>query len=109
MDKFTETRQRLGKALYEIMKKSSTSGHVSFGAYDFFAEGNGEPDQYYVYSMGWRKNGMGIMAIRKRWNKMEDAVSDVTTIEDMEQCLALIPEAAAYMEQEQKRFESSGE
>ena len=109
MDKFTETRQKLGKALYQVMKKVNTSGHVSFGVYDFFAEGSGGADQHYIYSMGWRRNGLGIMAIRKRWNAMEDAVSDATTLDDLEKCIALMPEAEAYMLNEQKRFESSGE
>ena len=106
MDQFTETRQRLGRALYGIMKKVNTSGHIQLGEYTFFARGEGGADQNYIYAMGFEKGDhLGVMAIRKRWNAMEDAVSDCTTIEDMEKCIALIPEAEEYMLKEQKRFE----
>ena len=106
MDKFTETRQKLGLALYELMKKTNTSGHISFGEYQFFAMGEGA-DQNYVYSMGWKKSGLGVMAIRRRWNRMEDAVSDATTVADMETCLGLMPSAEEYMLSEQRKFEEA--
>ena len=105
MDKFTETRQKLGRRLYALMQKVNTSGNISFGEYQFFAKGEGA-DQNYVYSMGWKKSGLGVMAIRRRWNKVEDAVSDATTVADMETCLGLMLAVEKQMLEAQAKFDT---
>jgi hypothetical protein len=99
MDAFTEARQTLGKAVAKLMQKHDTSTHMSVGRYHFYAKGNGGADQHYVFEMGWKKDsGLGVFALRKKWNGWEDAVSDSTTIEDLQECLKYMPVAEKLME-----------
>ena len=103
MDKFTEARQSLGKAVAALMRKFDTSAHMSVGMYHFYAKGNGGADAAYVYEMGWKKgeSNLGVFALRKKWNGWEDAVSDATTIEDLQICLRYMPVAEKLMEVEE--------
>lgn len=100
MDKFTEARQSLGKVIAKLMQKHDTTAHMSIGDYHFYAKGNGGADQNYVFEMGWRKGGdlLGVFALRKKWNGWDDAVSDATTIEDLQECLKYMPVAEKLME-----------
>ena len=99
MDAFTEARQTLGKAVAKLMQKHDTSTHMSVGRYHFYAKGNGGADQHYVFEMGWKKDGgLGVFALRKKWNGWEDAISDATTIDDLQECLKYMPVAEKLME-----------
>lgn len=99
MDAFTEARQTLGKAIAELMQKHDTSVHMSVGRYHFYAKGNGGADQHYVFEMGWKKDsGLGVFALRKKWNGWEDAISDATTIDDLQECLKYMSVAEKLME-----------
>ena len=105
MDKFTETKQTLGKALAKLMQKYDTSVHMSVGRYHFYARGNGGADQSYVFEMGWKKDGgLGVFALRRKWNGWEDATSDATTIEDLQACIRYLPVAEKYLEIEAERL-----
>ena len=110
MDKFTETRQALGRHIYALMKQCNTSGSVECNGYRFFARGEGGADQNYIYTMGWEKvpSRYGMMAIRRHASgRLEDAVSEATTQADLDECLRLMPVAEAYMLAEQKKFDST--
>lgn len=109
MDKFTEVRQTLGKAIYALLKRCGTSGSVECNGYRFFARGEGGGDQHYIYSMGWEKYpNLGVMGVRRHaTGKVEDAISDATTLKDLQECLRLMPVAEAYMLAEQKKFDET--
>lgn len=87
MDKFTEVRQTLGKRINSLIKKYGDKLTVTLvvsNNIQFYAKHYGA-DEKYVIEMGWEySNGDGLMAVRRTFRGPEDAVSQRTSIEDME-------------------------
>jgi len=103
MDKFTEARQALGNALADLARKFNVSGTIIIGHYSFTASGNGESDQKYVYEMTWKKRNYGVFGLRRKWNAWDDAITETTTIEDLQMCLSYTPVIEKFLEVESAR------
>lgn len=111
MDKFTEARQTLGKAIYKQLKKYGDRFFVKLqffslttgvGMY-FYSTHYGENEKY-TCEMGFRYNdGDGLMAVRIKTNGTDDAVSQRTTEEDLKLAMTFMPVVEKFLEVEAKR------
>ena len=103
MNKFTEVKQKLGKAIWELIKiyGDKLTVNLTINNVRFYARHYGA-DEKYVVEMGWlfADNGNGLMAVRKTFRGPEDAVSDRTKVEDMELALTYMPVVEKLLEVE---------
>jgi len=106
MDKFTEARQTLGKAIYNQLKKygDHLSVRLQFNSKMYFYSTHDGADEKYTCEMGFRyDNGDGLMAIRTKFNGVDDAVSRRTAVEDLELAMQYMPVVEKFLEVEAER------
>ena len=106
MDKFTEVRQSLGRSIFALLKKYNDRLTVTleFQHKMYFYARHIGADEKYTVEMGWfYDNGDGLMAVRTTFRGPEDAVSQRTTVEDMEQAMSYMPVVEKFLEVEAER------
>jgi len=105
MDKFTKARQALGKAIYNQLKKDPGGGPAVRLKFDnvmyFYATRSPyNKDGTYTYEMGFRycDGDDGLMAVRTTYLGVEDAVSQRTTVEDLELAMQYMPAVEKFLD-----------